>query len=166
MAVNYAALKIEIALPAYNGMNDATIAATINAQSVSGLRAVDPSQAMIQLMRIGDWGWLAGVALGYVTSANASGAGAVAVSATTPWLTRRTAQTIYDLLRSNLTLDMTVQANVDAVLAALNVLVTANVITAAGRTAVVALPTTALSGWTKFADRPLDYADIALARIS
>ena len=137
---DYAALKAEIAKPAYNGMTDAQIGAAVTALTVPGLQRVDPSQAMIQLMRIGDWGWLAGVANGWVTSANASGAGAVAVSATTPWATRRLAQTIYDLLRASLTLDMTVQANVDAISSALTALVTANVITTAGRVAVIGLP--------------------------
>lgn len=166
MPVNLATLKTEIALPAYSGMDDATIAQTINTTPMARLKSISPNDAMIQLMRLGDWGWLAGVANGFVTSANASGAGAVAVAATTPWQTRRTAQTIYDLFRSSLNVDLSVQANVTAITAAIDILVTANVLTAAGKTALVALPNVAAFKWATFSDRPLDFADVAAARAS
>ncbi len=167
MPLNKAALKTEIALPAYNGMDDATIAATINTTPLAGvLRAISPNDAMIQLMRVGDWGWLAGVANGFVTSANASGAGAVPVSATTPWATRRLALTLYDLFRSNLNIDLSVQANVNAITSAIDALITANVLTAAGKTALVALPSVAAFRWSLFHDHVLDFADIAAARAS
>lgn len=166
MPVNLATLKTEIALPAYNGLSDVQIADTINTTPLSRLKTIQPNDAMIQLMRLGDWGWLAGVANGFVTSANASGAGAVAVSATTPWATRRTAQTIYDLLRTNLPIDLSVQANVTAITSAIDILVTANVLTSAGRAALVALPTLAGFRWSLFADRTLDFADVVAARAS
>lgn len=166
MPVNLATLKTEIALPAYSAMTDLQIADTINAAPLSRLRAISPNDAMIQLMRVGDWGWLAGVANGFVTSANASGAGAVAVSATTPWATRRMALVLYDLFRSSLDIDLSVQANVTAITSAIDALVTANVLTAAGKAALVALPTVAAFKWSTFSDRPLDYADIVAARAS
>lgn len=146
---DYAALKDEIAKPAYSGMTAAQKAAAVNALTVNVLRSLSPADAMIALARNGDWGWLAGVATGKITSANASGAGAVAVPNTTPWTTWRTAQTLVDMFKGGLTLDMTIQANVDALTAALNALVTANVITSASRSALAALAIVAVP-WPEF----------------
>ena len=149
-------------------MSDAVLAQTINTTALAKLKAISPNKAMIELMRIGDWSWLAGVAQGFVTSANASGAGAVAVSATTPWATRRLAVTLYDLFKSNLDIDLSVQANVTAISNAVDALVTANVLTAAGKVALVALPNAAAFRWQLFGDRLLEVSplinDIALAR--
>jgi hypothetical protein len=167
MAVNLAALKVEIALPAYNGMSDAVIAAAINAATVPGFNSVSPVDAKNALMftASNDWGWLQGVAAGYVTSANASGGGGVAVATTTPWATRRAAATIYDLFRGEAAIPMN-SARAALVSSALGALVTANVITAAGRTAVEAIPQTNTPKWRQFSDRELDYNDIAQARAS
>lgn len=165
--INLAALKIEIAKPAYNGMNDATIAATINAATTAGFVSINPVDAKNALVftTANEWGWLQGVAAGYVTSANASGSGAVAVSSTTPWATRRAAAAIYDLFRGETPIPIT-SARATLLSNALGVLVTANVITAAGRAAVEAIPQVSMPFWQSFGDRPLDYNDIAQARAS
>ena len=144
---DYAALKAEIAKPAYNGMTTAQKAAAVNALSVNVLKSLSPTDAMMTLARNGDWGWMAGVASGKITSANASGGGAVAVANTAPWTTWRTAQTLVDLFKSGMVIDMTVQANVDAMTTALNTLVTANVITSASRSALAALASVATPWW-------------------
>ena len=171
MPVDYLLLKTEIAKPAYVGIpntqaGNTTIAGMVNALPLSGLRQFSPMEAQVIMMRNGDWGWLAGVAEGWVTSANASGAGAVAVSTTTPWATRRAAKVIYDLLRTTLQIDMTLATTVTALTNGLAVLVTANVITDASRTAIQGVPVTSLPGWRQFSDRALDYNDIAIAKVS
>ena len=167
MAINYPALKIEIAKPAYNGMSDAVIAATINTATSPSFVAVNPVDARNALMftTTNDWGWLQGVTAGYVTSANASGSGAVAVSSTAPWATRRAAAAIYDLFRGETPIPVT-SARATLLSNALGVLVTANVITAVGRTAVEAIPQVNLPLWQSFGHRELDLADIATARAS
>jgi len=163
MSINYVALKVEIAKPAYNGMSDATIAATINAQTVPGFVSVSVPDARNALMftTTNDWGWLAGVNNGSITSANASGAGAVVVTAAT----RRLANTLYDFLSMNLPLPMN-SARASLLHTLINALVTANVITTAGQNAMEAVPQVTLAGWTQFGDRSLDYNDIAIARAS
>lgn len=168
--INFPALKIEIAKPAYNGMSDATIAATINAATSPAFVSVSPVDARNALMftTTGDWGWLVGVAQGWVTQANASGAGAVAVG-TTPTgsggQTRRIASTVWDLFKGETAIPMT-EARATLVSNALGILVTANVITAAGRTAVNNIPQVNMPFWQSFGDRPLDFNDIAQARAS
>jgi len=164
MSINYAALKIEIAKPAYNGMSDATIAATINAQTVPGFRSFQPTAARLVLMlsASNDWGWLSGVADGSITSANASGGGAVAVNAAT----RRVATTVRDLFSMPLPVDITDSGKATLVNSALTALVNANIIVAATQTALQALPAVTNAGWAQFGERSLDYNDIAIARAS
>ena len=168
--INYPALKIEIAKVAYNGMTDAVIAATINAATTPGFIAVNPVDARNALMftTTGDWGWLVGVAQGWITSANASNAGAVAVVTTpagTGGQTRRVAFTIWDLFKGETAIPMN-SARSSLVSSALAVLVTANVITAAGKTAVEAIPQVNVPFWQSFSHRELEYSDIAAARAS
>ena len=153
--MNYPALKIEIAKVQYNGLSDAAIAANINGQTVAGFIAVDPAIARNALMftTTNDWGWLSDVAgvLGAngtasATGANASGAGVVAPITVT---TRQRARTLYDLLSLPLPIPMN-SARAALVDSLLQALVTANVITAAGRTAVVAVPAVTLAGWSQW----------------
>lgn len=86
-----------------------------------------------------DWGWLSGVADGWITSAQAnSGASAVAV---TPAI-RRAAVTIRDLFRLPLPVAVTSSEQATMVGNGLTALVTANVITNASRAALIALAST------------------------
>lgn len=165
--VNFSALKIEIALPAYSGMDDATIAANINGQNVATLREFNPMEVIKILVRNGDMGWLLGVKTGYVTgtnAANASGAGGVTVPTTAPWQIRRTAETLVWLLERPWSVDTSEQVTVDGLAAAMNILVAANVVTAASRTAIQAATIYNRKGWEKFGTDMLDYNHIVLAR--
>ncbi len=122
-------------------MTDAQKVVAINGTDVVTLRAFSTMEAAKVLVRGGDMGWLLGVANGYITgtnAANASGAGGVTVTTTAPWQTRRTAQTLVWLLEQRESIDTTEQVTVTGLTAALNILVTANVITDASRTAILA----------------------------
>jgi len=54
--VDYATLKTEIALPSYNGMTDAEIAAALNAVNVAVFVDVDPHDWLETLINTGEWG--------------------------------------------------------------------------------------------------------------
>lgn len=67
---DYAALKIEIAKPAYNGLTDAQIAAAINAATITATADITGSDARRELLFTAnnDWGKLVGVADGWITA--------------------------------------------------------------------------------------------------
>ena len=54
--MDYAVLKAEIALPAYNGMTDAQIAAALNTVNVAVFVDVDPRDWLETLINTGEWG--------------------------------------------------------------------------------------------------------------
>lgn len=54
--MDYAALKAEIALDAYKGMDDAEIAAALNAETVDAVRKVQTWEARALLFGTGEWG--------------------------------------------------------------------------------------------------------------
>lgn len=54
--MDYAALKAEIALPAYSGMTDAQAAAALNATNVTAFVDVAPLDIYAVLLNSGEWG--------------------------------------------------------------------------------------------------------------
>lgn len=54
--MDYAALKAEIALPAYQSMSDAAIAAALNAKTIDTVRKVATWEARSLLLGTGEWG--------------------------------------------------------------------------------------------------------------
>jgi hypothetical protein len=149
---NYQAAKTEIAKPAYNGLSDAAIATALNAlPAVTQYRSINPVDARNALILTSnaEWGWLRGVADGWVTSANASGLGAVAV-VTTPagsgGATRRAARSLVDLFTGDETIPL-VAADVTLLGSATDTLISANVMTAAGKAKLVALAQTSVPQW-------------------
>ena len=54
--MDYAALKAEIALPAYKGMSDAEIADALNAETIDAVRKVPTWEARSLLLGTGEWG--------------------------------------------------------------------------------------------------------------
>lgn len=169
MPLNLDALKIEVALAGYAGKSNEVVAAEINAATITSYRSVNPADVRNALTwrTTNDWGWIAGVANGWITSANASAAGAVTVVTTptgTGGQTRRTAYSFWDTFRGESALAMD-QTRFGLVTAAMDILVTANVMTGAGRTAIINLISYTAPRFTLFVtERALDYSDIAAAR--
>lgn len=54
--MDYAALRDEIALPAYKGMSDAAIADALNAETIPVVRKVQTWEARALLLGTGEWG--------------------------------------------------------------------------------------------------------------
>ena len=149
---NYAAARLEITKPAYNGMTPEQIAAAVNllpiVSSPRGINPVEVRNALI-LTPSNDWGWLRGVADGWITSANASGAGAVAVVTTpagTGGATRRAARAFVDLLSGDAGIPLT-SADATLLQSATDLLISANVMTAAAKTKIVALAKVDMPQW-------------------
>lgn len=69
--MNYAALKAEIALPAYDGLTDAQIAAALNAQAVAVHRDAPAAEVERVLLRTTEWGRVVRVADGRLTKPEA-----------------------------------------------------------------------------------------------
>lgn len=160
---DYAALKALLLTPPYDTQTDAQNAAAINALTQASYVGFSPADAMMALAitTTVDWGWLTGVADGWITSANASNAGTVAVTAGT----RRIAVTIRDLFRLPLPVAVTDSNRATLIHNGLSALVTANVITQAGQNAVEALAVSTVT-WplAHGFGRDLDFNDCAIAR--
>jgi len=151
------ALRAELALPAYQGLSDGAALVLLHGKTTPGISSIQPMDARLALMftASNDWGWLVDVASGTTTSANASGAGTIAVTAAT----RRAAITVRDLFSLPTPVDILTQAKLDLLTAALTSLRNQNVITAAGANAVAAIPVVAV---TPFAE--VTQHDIWVAR--
>lgn len=76
--VDYVALKVEIAKPAYVGLTDAAIADTINRATFAGSRDIQWSQVRDIFMSNGDWGTLTYTSM--LTSGTFLGGGAFALA--------------------------------------------------------------------------------------
>lgn len=149
---NYQAAKTEIAKTAYNGLSDAAIATALNAlPDVTVYRSIDPVDARNALILTsnGEWGWMRGVAEGWITSANASGQGAVSVI-TTPagsgGQTRRIARSLVDLFLGDTVIPI-VSADASLLGTATDALISANVMTTAGKAKLVALAGVTVPQW-------------------
>lgn len=78
--MDYAALKAEIAKPAYAGLDDAALADAINVKTVVVKRPVASADARRYLMLTGKWPRIAGIARGLISPADeAQALGAVAL---------------------------------------------------------------------------------------
>lgn len=149
-------LKAEIAKPAYTGMDDATIAATINAavfDDSQDIRPQDAREAMI-FTSTRDWGELTGVVNGIITGPTIT----VAV--------RKAANSVYELFKPGTeTFDATTAQKWTRFSAMLTDLITAGVITAASQTALTALRTISRPLWYPFG-REVEPPDVAFARVT
>lgn len=154
MAIDLALLKIEIAKPAYAGMDDIQIAATINAATYQVKRDIPTDLAKMALIRTAayDWGELVGIAEGAITAGQ---------------LKRKRCITFKELLNTQTPLEV---ADDDGwwafIVQLLAEMVTDTVITTAGKNAFEALRLISRPFWEFFGHRELEWSDIAAARDS
>lgn len=152
MAQDYKAAKTEITKPAYVSMTDAQIATAVNAlPAVTVFSPINPAAARNALILTAtrEWSWLRGVADGSITTANASGAGTVAVVTTpagTGGVTRQIAASLFDLLKGESPIPIT-SADAALLASAVDAMITANILTAAGKAKLVALAQTSIPQW-------------------
>ena len=151
---DYAALKIEIAKPAYNGLTDEQIAAAINAATTTAAADITGSDARRELLFTAnnDWGKLVGVADGWITAG-------------VPAAIRLRAVQMRDLFLTDSQFATANSTRYTAFLAAVDQLITDTVMSAAGKTALVALARKTVSlaesmGWPS----GIGPGDIAAAR--
>lgn len=142
--MDYAALKTEIALPAYDGLSDADIAAALNEQTVAGVRDVPTADARGLLLGTGEWGALV----------------LLARSTTAPQEAVAAAITAEDTLRLTETLEVTKPAYWQAVQVLTSALVTAGVLSSGTRDALLAMRDVSVPIWPVV----LTEHDVAAAR--
>ena len=145
-------LKAEIVKPAYAALaNDEEIAAAINAQFFDDNQDIRPQDAREEMLftTSRDWGELVGVVNGTIT-ANAA--------------TKKAANSVYELFRTGAEMfDATTTQKWNRFNAMLDDLITANIITAASKTAIATLRIISRPLWYKFG-RTVDSSDVTAAR--
>jgi hypothetical protein len=152
MAIDLELLAVEIAKPAYVGMNDVQIAGAINAATYTVSQDIPTDAAIMALINTDnlDWGELVGVAEGVISS-------------TAP--KRKRAITLRELLNTVTPLEVGAD-NVwwSRITDLLALLVADGIISSAGKTAFEALRVRQAPFWQFFGHRELEWSDVAAAR--
>lgn len=151
--MDYAALKAEIALPAYAGMSDAAIAAALNAATVDIVRKVPTWEARALLLATGEWGAIKLLSRQSPTMGTPE-AQAVAVAITT-----------IDSMTETTVLDADQADAFAAMQTMVGVLQAAGVLSAGTGAAMLALRNTKTSRAAQLGLGPVRPGDVAAARV-
>jgi hypothetical protein len=149
--IQYAALKVEIAKPAYNGMTDEQVAASINSQTFADPVDILSQKAINALLftTAGDWAKVVSVADG-ITNATAQ--------------VRTRCVSVKELFTRNVVFEATDDTRWTRFIAVVDALISDAQMSAEGKTALVNMRTVQAPLWHKFAYRPLEWSDVAVAR--